>query len=226
MTEPVETDLRKTIAENLIHYRKQAGLTQQELSEQIHYSDKSISKWERGEGLPDVPTLVKLAEVFGVSPAALLESGESAQDVPQKPELPVESKHSTLSGANWKHFFVTLLAVSGVWLAAFLTICLFQYLAPSLAIQWNSRILCFALTGGFVTFLVFACLWWERAWIFIAISGIIWGAALSIYVTFSTRAGAAVVFDVASILQLATLLCYFWRCAVRRRWLIPYPLPK
>ena len=59
--------MRKTIAGNIAKYRKQLGMTQIDLSEKINYSDKSISKWERGDGIPDVPTLVQLAEIFGVS---------------------------------------------------------------------------------------------------------------------------------------------------------------
>ena len=59
--------MRKTIAGNIAKYRKQLGMTQIDLSEKINYSDKSISKWERGDGIPDVLTLVQLAEIFGVS---------------------------------------------------------------------------------------------------------------------------------------------------------------
>ena len=62
-----EENMRKTIAGNIAKYRKQLGMTQIDLSEKINYSDKSISKWERGDGIPDVPTLVQLAEIFGVS---------------------------------------------------------------------------------------------------------------------------------------------------------------
>lgn len=40
--------MRKTIAGNIAKYRKQLGMTQIDLSEKINYSDKSISKWERG----------------------------------------------------------------------------------------------------------------------------------------------------------------------------------
>ena len=62
-----EENMRKTIAGNIAKYRKQLGMTQIDLSEKINYSDKSISKWERGDGFPDVPTLVHLVEVFCVS---------------------------------------------------------------------------------------------------------------------------------------------------------------
>lgn len=54
-----------------------AGMIQIDLSEKINYSDKSISKWERGDGIPDVPTLVQLAEIFGVSVDELITSAEA-----------------------------------------------------------------------------------------------------------------------------------------------------
>ena len=59
--------LRNTVAKNIAAYRKRAGLTQSELAEKLCYSDKSVSKWERAEGMPDTETLVAMAEIFGVT---------------------------------------------------------------------------------------------------------------------------------------------------------------
>ena len=42
------------IADNIAYYRKKMALTQLELAEKLNYSDKSISKWERAEGVPDI----------------------------------------------------------------------------------------------------------------------------------------------------------------------------
>ena len=164
--------MRKTIAGNIAKYRKQLGMTQIDLSEKINYSDKSISKWERGDGIPDVPTLVQLAEIFGVSVDELIYPPKPQPELPVEPESDAKSADSTYGRFRWKHFFITLLSVAGVWLVAFLMICLFQYLAPSMANLWDGRVLCYALAGSFVVFLIFASLWWERAWIFIAITGI------------------------------------------------------
>ena len=55
------------IAENMAKYRKAANLTQSELAERLNYSDKSISKWEQGNGMPDIFVLYKLAELYGVT---------------------------------------------------------------------------------------------------------------------------------------------------------------
>ena len=59
--------LEEIVACNLTELRKNARLTQSELAEKINYSDKSVSKWERGEALPDLKVLTQLAGLFGVS---------------------------------------------------------------------------------------------------------------------------------------------------------------
>ena len=56
-------------------FRTERGLTQKELAERIHVSDKTVSKWECGAGCPDVSLLPALAEVFGTDVGVLL-SGE------------------------------------------------------------------------------------------------------------------------------------------------------
>ena len=46
--------LQQRISENIAYYRKQNGDTQADLAEKLNYSDKSVSKWERAEGTPDI----------------------------------------------------------------------------------------------------------------------------------------------------------------------------
>ena len=52
--------------------RKKLGLTQTELAEKLHVSDKAVSKWENGGGFPEISILPKLSEIFGVSTDYLL----------------------------------------------------------------------------------------------------------------------------------------------------------
>ena len=56
-------DLRHIVAENMTHLRKAQHLTQAELAEKLRYSDKAVSKWERGESLPDVAVLKEFADL-------------------------------------------------------------------------------------------------------------------------------------------------------------------
>lgn len=60
-------DLTPIVAHNLTELRKSRGITQGQLAEKFAYTDKSISKWERGEALPDLNTLQELADFYGVT---------------------------------------------------------------------------------------------------------------------------------------------------------------
>ena len=62
-----EKELREIVTTNLINYRKANNYTQAVLAEKINYSDKAISKWERGESLPDLYTLALLADLYGIT---------------------------------------------------------------------------------------------------------------------------------------------------------------
>ena len=57
-------EIKNVVAENLKALRTTAGLTQGELAEQLNYSDKAVSKWERGESIPDVQVLKQLADMY------------------------------------------------------------------------------------------------------------------------------------------------------------------
>ena len=74
-------NLREIISTNLINLRKQNNLTQIELAKQINFSDKAISRWEKGECLPDIETIEKLSEVFNVPMSAILESQDGGHKV-------------------------------------------------------------------------------------------------------------------------------------------------
>lgn len=54
------------IAQNLVSYRKKAGFSQLDLAKQLQYSNKNISKWENGETTPNVFTLKKIADLYGI----------------------------------------------------------------------------------------------------------------------------------------------------------------
>jgi transcriptional regulator with XRE-family HTH domain len=57
---------KEIIAANLVALRKSRKMTQQDLAEKLNYSDKAISRWEHAETLPDIETLCKICEIYGV----------------------------------------------------------------------------------------------------------------------------------------------------------------
>ena len=107
-------DDQEKLAHNLVKFRKAAGLTQLELSEKIKYSNKTVSKWERAESFPDVFTLKKIAEIYGVTVNDILD-GVAPQDVhkaedeaKRKPDYPVKRAILVMSCALL--FCITLVA--------------------------------------------------------------------------------------------------------------------
>ncbi|MBS7264385.1 MAG: helix-turn-helix transcriptional regulator, partial [Eubacteriales bacterium] len=72
-------ELEKIVATNITELRKSKQWTQLELAEKLNYSDKSISKWERGDGMPDLKTLCKMAELFSVSIDFFVTEGAAEQ---------------------------------------------------------------------------------------------------------------------------------------------------
>ena len=78
--------LKNQIGINIAVQRKRSGLTQAGLAEKLNYSDKAVSKWERGESMPDVLTLIQLAEQFEISVNDLLEDPNQLPGNPGKLE--------------------------------------------------------------------------------------------------------------------------------------------
>ena len=62
-----ENEFKQIVARNITKFRKANGLTQLELAIKLNYSDKAVSKWERGESLPDVYMLQVIASMFGIT---------------------------------------------------------------------------------------------------------------------------------------------------------------
>lgn len=69
----VMEDVKKIVSQNLVRLRKESNLTQAELAKRINYSDKAISRWEKGEVVPDLETIYALSETFGVPVSAITE---------------------------------------------------------------------------------------------------------------------------------------------------------
>lgn len=84
--------LKLQIAGNIAALRKKAGLTQAELAQQLNYSDKAVSKWERGESVPDIITLMNLAKVLGVSIDSLVYNPEEYARLHPAAETPCQEQ--------------------------------------------------------------------------------------------------------------------------------------
>ena len=72
-----------TIGDRIAKYRRNQGLSQEELAEKLGISRQSVSKWERNESLPEADKIPLLAQVFSITTDELLTGGEpKAQQAP------------------------------------------------------------------------------------------------------------------------------------------------
>ena len=80
---------KKTFGMMIASLRKENGMTQFELAEKMGVTDKAVSKWERDLSCPDVNTIPKLAEVFGISVDELMQIKDESQDETKKDVTPM-----------------------------------------------------------------------------------------------------------------------------------------
>ena len=142
-------ELKLVVASNLIKLRQQAGMTQAELGEKLNYSDKTVSKWERGESIPDAYVLTRLAEIYGQTVDDLLRSDSDWH--------PTEDK-ARKEGADAPTFssdMVTLVAIVGIWTMAVIMFVTFWVAIGQ--IQW--LIFACAVPVSLITLLVLNSVW-------------------------------------------------------------------
>lgn len=137
-------DLKVITASNIINLRTAKGMTQAELGELLSYSDKSVSKWERAEAVPDAYVLKKMSEIFGVTVDYILNSHDSWE----KPESFKKAER------GFRSKVITAVAIAGIWTLAFL-IYIIGWLLES---NWWLLFI-YALPVSLITLLVLNSVW-------------------------------------------------------------------
>lgn len=169
--ENLET-IKQNFADNLSKLRKQSGMTQLELAEKLQYSDKAISKWERGESVPDVGVLKTISDTFGVSIDYLIESEHAVR---------VEESAETKRTKIRNRAIITAISVAVVWLVA-LTVYVTASMVTDGALHlWLAFI--YAIPVSAIVWLVFNSVWFNRRRNFLIVSLLIWAILLSLFLS-------------------------------------------
>ena len=117
------------IGEFISSQRKMKNLTQAALAEKLGITDRAVSNWERGKGLPDVSLMLDLCEIFGITVNELLSGEEiSMENSNQKNEQllldmakELEQKNKTIWSSMWAIMIVSMTALfAGIMISAFL----------------------------------------------------------------------------------------------------------
>lgn len=165
-------ELKTVIANNICELRKIHGYTQFELAEKLNYSDKSVSKWERGDSIPDVGVLKEIADLFGVSLDYLVESDHKIKSEP-KQKLKVKMQN---------HGFITGICIILVWLIATVVYVMIDITTKNVTMHWLSFV--YAVPTSIIVWLVFNSIWFNRRRNFMIISFLMWSVLISLFVTF------------------------------------------
>jgi len=199
----MEENIKRNIAKNLIKYRKSAKLTQLEIAEKLMYSDKNVSKWERGEAIPDVIVLKQLADLYGISVNDFLVEHSQVSVVNS------DGKREKRRFMTKKQTLITLLSTSLVWLAAIVCFGLFAIFCSFSVFQpWWLFIISIPLS--FVVILVFSSLWCTNLLNSIIVSCLIWSTALACFICINIPQ-IWLIFMVAIPLQVLDVLWFTLR---------------
>lgn len=199
-------DLKPIIAKNITTLRQNSKMTQIELAEKLNYSDKAVSKWERGESIPDIGVLKAIADLFGVSLDYLLEEDHAERAVAVI-EIPPKSRRNQV--------VVTVLSILLVWFLATLVYVILDLLNQGGKVHYLT--LLYAAPISTIVWLVLNSIWFNRRMNFVIISVLVWTTLLSIVVTLAVFGISAWQLMILGVLgQIAIVVWSFFRVRVKK----------
>ena len=160
---------KSIVAKNIGRLRQASGMTQAELAAKLNYSDKAVSKWERGESLPDVAVLAQIADLFQVSLDWLVR-GEVMSAEPAVKER-----------SHLNRVLVTVMSVVLVWLVAALVFMVIHLITGGNVV--NALVFIYAVPASLIVWLVFNAIWFKPKRNFIIISLLVWSLLVTIQMT-------------------------------------------
>ena len=165
-------DVKSALARNLTELRLLSGMTQAELGEKLNYSDKTVSKWERGESTPDLSVLVAIADLFGVTLDALVR--ENAIDDKVRQDKQDRTRYNRRA--------ITYISEGCVLCIAVVAFILTSLIARQASWQWLYFV--YALPILFIVRLVFNSIWFNPRGNYLIISLLMWSILAAVHITF------------------------------------------
>ncbi len=206
-----EADFKKRVGNNISYYRKANGLTQSALAEKLNYSDKAVSKWERGESFPDIYVLYNMSQLFMCSVNDIIGQEDKENIIDEKLNDIIKQK-------QFRRIMITSLSVGLVWLVASVIYFVTDLIINGIySLEHNdlSIVFMYAVPVSFIITLIFSKLWgriWQQA---VSVSGILWSSVISLTVSFNVFNfavnSAYKIFIAAGVFQILIVLWYLMR---------------
>lgn len=165
-------NIKQIVAKNITDLRRSTGMTQLELAEKLNYSDKAVSKWERGESLPDVSVLKQIADLFSVTMDYLVSSDHKDHT----------RERTIYAGRELRNRrIIAGISILLVWLAVTMAFVIID-LVQGTAVR-NGVIFLYGIPASMVVLLVFNSLWFNPRWNFLIVSALMWSLLLCIHIS-------------------------------------------
>ena len=165
-------DIKNIIAKNITDLRVLNNMTQAELGEKLNYSDKTVSKWERGESTPDISVLIEISKLFGVSLDYLVKA-DCINEIEKEEKK--EEKNLNLKA-------IAYISCGCVWLIAIFAFIITSLISKTATFQW--LYIAYALPIFFIVSLVFNSIWFNPRHNYIIVSALMWSILVSVHVSF------------------------------------------
>ncbi|MGN0819263.1 MAG: helix-turn-helix domain-containing protein [Christensenellaceae bacterium] len=200
-------DEKDIIAKNIIRYRKSKGWSQLELAEKLQYSNKNISKWERGETVPSVFTLKRLSDIFEISLDELVtpydETAADEKTAASAETVNKETKPAKKPKAGFKFKLLFLfLAIAILYAVVFIAVSVLGFLGVKSFNYWLIFLYATPLVAT-ATMIFIRCTLKRIDYISLSLIG--WLIVVSVYLTFKTYDKIGYVFLLGLAYQFVVL---------------------
>lgn len=165
-------DIKMIVAKNIAELRLLNNMTQLELAEKLNYSDKTVSKWERGESSPDIAVLVEIADLFGVT----LDYMVRAENVNE------QAKENKQKQVGCNHKAITYVSECCAWFIALFAFIITSLIVQRMTFQWMYFV--YALPVVLIIRLVFNSIWFNPRHNYLIVSALMWSVLTAIHTTF------------------------------------------
>ena len=165
-------NIKQIVAKNIADLRRSADLTQLEFAEKLNYSDKAVSKWERGDSLPDVAVLKQIADLFQVTLDYLVSEDHTS------------TLHERVhyEGRELRNRKIILgISILLVWLAATIAFVVIDIVLGSSARNWIAFL--YVIPASLIICLIFNSLWFNPRWNFLFVSVLMWSMLMGIHIS-------------------------------------------
>ncbi len=185
-------EIKNTVAKNIARIRLRHHMTQMELAKKLNYSDKAVSKWERGESMPDISVLVEIADLFDISLDDLVRAEGAGRAGRKQPK--------------YNRNIITCIIEASVGMLSVIAFVITYLITQKVTFQWLYFL--FTVPVVLTLRLIFNSIWLNPRNNYLIVSALMWSVLASVHIGllyFGIRVSAIYLLGIPG--QIIVVLC-------------------